>query len=87
MTVWCLCLPAHSIQVVEAAVASPGKRKDDVIEGRASAEAKAVQTIPDQRTFFLDDEAHTRFLALLDSPPAPSAAIRARFSRKAPWES
>ena len=42
--------------------------------------------VPDQRTFVLDDAAHARFRALLDSPPAPSARARARLSRKAPWE-
>lgn len=87
------------------------RRKDDVIQIRASAEAKALlnraaalrgqklsefmlesarqqaeETILDQRTFFLDDNAHARFLSLLDSPPAPSAKARARLNRKAPWE-
>jgi uncharacterized protein (DUF1778 family) len=86
-------------------------RKDDVIQIRASAEAKAIlnraaalrgqklsefmlesarrqaeETILDQRTFSLDDAAHARFLALLDSPPKPSAKARARLARKAPWE-
>ena len=90
---------------------TPAQRKDDVIQIRASAEAKAVlnraaalrgqklsefmlesarrqaeETILDQRTFFLDDDAHARFLALLDSPPKPSAKARARLNRKAPWE-
>ena len=89
----------------------PARRKDDVIQIRTSAEAKAVlnraaalrgqrlsefmlesawrqaeETILDQRAFFLDDEAHARFLALLDSPTKPSAKVRARFNRKAPWE-
>jgi uncharacterized protein (DUF1778 family) len=36
--------------------------------------------------FFLDDKAHARFLALLDSPPEPPAEVRARFSRNPPWE-
>ena len=87
------------------------RRKDDVIQIRASAEAKAIlnraaairgqklsefmletarrqaeETIFDQRTFFLDDDAHLRFLALLDSPPKPSAKVRARFKRKPPWK-
>jgi uncharacterized protein (DUF1778 family) len=69
------------------------RRKDDVIQIRASAEAKAIlnraaalrgqklsefmlesarrqaeDTLLDQRTFFLDDAAHARFLALLDAP-------------------
>ena len=70
---------------------TPTRRKDDVIQIRASAEAKAIlnraaalrgqklsefmlesarrqaeETILDQRTFFLDDDAHARFLELLD---------------------
>jgi uncharacterized protein (DUF1778 family) len=87
------------------------RRKDDVIQIRASAEAKALlnraaalrgqklsefmlesarrqaeDTILDQRTFFLDDTAHARFLALLDTPPKPSTRVRARLNRKAPWQ-
>jgi uncharacterized protein (DUF1778 family) len=87
------------------------RRKDDVIQIRASAEAKAMlnraaalrgqklsefmlesarrqaeDTILDQRTFFLDDAAHGRFVALLDAPPKPSAKVRGRLNRKAPWQ-
>jgi uncharacterized protein (DUF1778 family) len=86
------------------------RRKDDVIQIRASAEAKALlnraaamrgqklsefmlesarrqaeDTILDQRVFFLDDDAHARFLALLDTPPKPPAKARARLNRKPPW--
>jgi len=89
---------------------SAARRKDDVIQIRASAEAKAIlnhaaslrgqklsefmlecarrqadETILDQRIFFLDPEAHEQLLALLDAPPKPSAAARARLTRKAPW--
>jgi uncharacterized protein (DUF1778 family) len=51
-----------------------------------SARRQAEDTILDQRTFFLDSVAHARLLALLDSPPKPSAKVRARFTRKAPWD-
>jgi uncharacterized protein (DUF1778 family) len=92
-------------------MATSARRKDEVIQIRASAEAKAIlnraaalrgqklsefmletarrqaeETILDQRTFFLDHDAHARFLALLDSPPRPSAKARARLNRKPPWE-
>jgi uncharacterized protein (DUF1778 family) len=50
------------------------------------ARRQAEETILDQRTFFLDEKDHSRFLALLDSPPRPSAKARARLTRKAPWE-
>ena len=90
---------------------APARRKDDVIQIRASGEAKAIlnraaalrgqklsefmlecarreaeETILDQRAFFLDDKAHARFIALLDSPHRPSAEARARLRRKAPWD-
>lgn len=51
-----------------------------------SARHQAEETILDQRAFFLDEEAHAHFLALLDAPPQPSAEVRARLNRKAPWE-
>jgi uncharacterized protein (DUF1778 family) len=85
--------------------------KDNVIQIRASAEAKALFTraaamhgqklsefmlesarqnalerIFDQRSFFLDDEAHARFLKLLDAPPALPARAWARLNRKMPWQ-
>jgi uncharacterized protein (DUF1778 family) len=50
-----------------------------------SACRQAEHTLLDQRTFPLNDDAHARFLALLDSPPTPSAKVRARLNRKAPW--
>jgi uncharacterized protein (DUF1778 family) len=92
-------------------MAQSTRRKDEMIQIRASAEAKAIlnraaalrgqklsefmldsarryaeDTILDQRAFFLDDDAHARFLALLDSPPRKSAQARARLNRKPPWQ-
>ena len=92
-------------------MSASSRSKDDVIQIRASAEAKALfnraaamrgqklsefmlesarqhalERILDQRSFFLDDQAHARFLKLLDAPPAPPAKARARLNRKAPWE-
>ena len=51
-----------------------------------SARRLAEETLLDQRAFFLEPEAHERFLALLDAPPALPAAAAARLGRKAPWE-
>ena len=92
-------------------MSASSRSKDDVIQIRASAEAKALfnraaamrgqklsefmlesarqhalERILDQRSFFLDDQAHAHFLKLLDASPAPSAKARARLIRKAPWE-
>lgn len=51
-----------------------------------SARHQAEETLLDQRAFFLDEEAHTRFLALLDTPLKPSAEAHTRLNRKALWE-
>jgi uncharacterized protein (DUF1778 family) len=51
-----------------------------------SARRQAEDTILDQRAFFLDDDAHARFLALLNAPPKKSTKIRARLNRKPPWQ-
>src|SRR5882757_1855104 len=51
-----------------------------------SARRQAEETILDQRSFFLDAEAHKKFLAMLDSPAPPSRELRARMNRKPSWE-
>jgi uncharacterized protein (DUF1778 family) len=51
-----------------------------------SARHRAEETMPDQRTFFLDPKAHERFLAMLDNPMKPSKEIRALVRRKPTWE-
>src|SRR5205085_11485640 len=104
-------ITCHLKFIVSLAMPASPHRKDDVIQIRASAEAKAIlnraaalrgqklsefmlecacrqaeDTILDQRAFFLGDDAHARFLALLDSPPRPSAKVRARLNRKPPWK-
>lgn len=52
-----------------------------------SARRQAEEAVLDQRAFFLEPEAHERFLALLDAPARPSKEAQARLTRKAPWES
>lgn len=51
-----------------------------------SARRQAEETILDQRTFFLDPDAHEQFLKLLDTPATPSAELRALMGRKPVWE-
>ena len=51
-----------------------------------SARKQAEETILDQRAFFLDTDAHERFLDLLDAPKKPSEELRARMMRKPAWE-
>jgi len=100
-------------RAVRAKAQSPrtAARKDDLIQIRASAAAKALlnraaslrgqklsefmlesarrqaeETILDQRSFFLDPEAHEKFLAMLDSPAKPNKALRDLMRRKPAWE-
>jgi uncharacterized protein (DUF1778 family) len=51
-----------------------------------SARRQAEETILDQRTFFLDPDAHDRFLALLDNPTMPDPQLRELIRRKPSWE-
>ncbi|UCI08014.1 DUF1778 domain-containing protein [Mesorhizobium sp. B1-1-8] len=51
-----------------------------------SARRQAEETILDQRAFFLDTDAHERFLNLLDTPNKPTEELRARMTRKPAWE-
>lgn len=51
-----------------------------------SARACAEETVLDQRAFFLEPEAHDKFLALLDAPARPSKRLRAVMQRKPAWK-
>jgi uncharacterized protein (DUF1778 family) len=52
-----------------------------------SARREAEEAILDQRVFFLDPEAHEAFLAALDAPPAPNAALEKLLYRVPAWRS
>lgn len=66
----------------EAATLRGQKLSEFMLE---SARRSAVDTLLDQRAFFLNDEAHADFLAMLDRPPKPSKELRARMRRKPAW--
>lgn len=51
-----------------------------------SARRQAEEAILDQRAFFLEPEAHEKFLAMLDRPAKPSKELRQRMRRKPPWD-
>jgi uncharacterized protein (DUF1778 family) len=51
-----------------------------------SARRQAEEAILDQRVFFLDAKAHEAFLAVLDAPAKPNAALRALMGRKTAWQ-
>jgi uncharacterized protein (DUF1778 family) len=75
---------AETKMILNRAAALRGQKLSEFM--LESARKQADETILEQRAFFLDPAAHARFLALLDQPPKPSAKVRARFNRKAPWE-
>lgn len=51
-----------------------------------SARREAEEAILDQRVFFLDDKAHEAFIAMLDAPPKPNAALKKLMARKPAWQ-
>lgn len=51
-----------------------------------SAKRQAEEAILDQRVFFLDAKAHDAFLARLDAPAWPNAALQALMTRKPAWQ-
>ena len=51
-----------------------------------SARRQAEEAILDQCSFFLDPEAHERFLAMLDAPASPNKQLRALMRRRPSWE-
>ena len=51
-----------------------------------SARRQAEEAILGQRVFFLDAKAHDAFLAQLDAPAKPNAALRALMARKPAWQ-
>lgn len=51
-----------------------------------SARRQAEETILDQRNFFLDPDAHEKFLAMLDASERPSEELRNRVKRKPSWD-
>ncbi|WP_068635698.1 DUF1778 domain-containing protein [Thauera butanivorans] len=76
--------PRQAKALFGQAAALRGQKLSEFMLDCAYRQAEA--TLLDQRTFFLDEAAHARFLDLLDAPPALSADAARRLQRKAPWE-
>ena len=51
-----------------------------------SARREAENALLDQRSFFLDDERHAAFLAMLDAPPVPPEELKRLMRRKPAWD-
>jgi uncharacterized protein (DUF1778 family) len=74
---------AETKALIAQAAAQRGQTLSDFV--LMSARRAAEDTLLDTRVFLLDDDAHEKFLALLDNPPPLSPDVRARLERKAPW--
>lgn len=51
-----------------------------------SARRAALDTLLDQRHFFVDGDRWSEFMAVLDAPPEENPALRKLLKRKAPWD-
>jgi uncharacterized protein (DUF1778 family) len=76
---------AHTKAILNRAASLRGQKLSEFMLD--SARRQAEETILDQRSFFLDPDAHDRFLAMLDAPPRPSKELRALMRRKPSWRS
>jgi uncharacterized protein (DUF1778 family) len=70
--------------LIDQAARVLGKSRSEFMLETICREAEDV--LRDQAFLQLDDEAFSRFDAMLDAPPAPSAALRKLLSSSAPWE-
>jgi uncharacterized protein (DUF1778 family) len=75
---------AETKAVLTRAAAMRGQKLSEFMLDSARREAE--EALLDQRSFFLDAEAHDAFLALLDKPPAPADALKLLMRRKPMWE-
>lgn len=74
---------AHTKAILNRAASLRGQKLSEFMLD--SARRQAEETILEQRSFFLDPEAHERFLALLDRPAKPPKQLRALMRRKPSW--
>ncbi|MGI8405748.1 MAG: DUF1778 domain-containing protein [Thermomicrobiales bacterium] len=70
--------------LIDRAAAVLGKSRSDFMLETTCQEAENV--LLNRTLFQLDEETFEKFNAMLDTPPAPSAALRALLASKAPWE-
>ena len=71
--------------LIDRAANACGKNRTDFMVDAAYKEAEAV--LLDRHYFVLDDDAYTRFEAMLNAAPADNARLRRTLNPTAPWES
>lgn len=70
--------------LIDRAAQSIGQNRSEFMLDSARRRAEGV--LLDQRLFLFDAKQYDRFVALLDAPPKPNAALRRLLATKAPWE-
>ncbi len=78
-----LRIPAAERNLIDRAAQSSGKTRTDFILG--AARRAAEEELLDRSLFVVSPEAYSQFLALLDAPPAPNAALRRTMQAPLPW--
>ena len=75
--------PADRTLIDRAAAAKGKSRSDFMLEASRRA---AVEALLDQTLLRVDAPTYARFVALLDAPPRPNAALRRLMQTRAPWD-
>ncbi len=71
-------------ELIDSAAAAVGKTHTEFI--LESARQQATDVLLDQRLFELTDAQHEALMDVLQTPPAPSSALKKLLASKAPWE-
>ena len=70
--------------LIDRAAKARGKTRTDFILDAVKREAE--DTLLDQALISVSEEAYQAFLALLDKPPKPNAALKKTMQTSAPWK-
>ena len=70
--------------LIDRAAKARGKTRTDFILDAVKREAE--DTLLDQTLISVSEEAYQAFLALLDTPPKPNAALKKTMQTSAPWK-
>lgn len=79
-----LRVPQATRELIDTAAAALGKSRTEFMLD--SARQQAIDVLLDQRLFVLEPAQHDAFMAALDNPPLPNAALKTLMAGKAPWD-
>jgi uncharacterized protein (DUF1778 family) len=70
--------------LIDRAAAAQGKSRSDFM--LEASRRVAEEALLDQTILHVDSATYARFVAMLDAPPRPNAALRRLLQTKAPWD-